>query len=82
METLNNLHALEVSFIAPTNTRGGRVKIKSNRFRQSIITDFKDDAYTYEAGQRWLLDNGFELVAQAEGKDSYIILSTTFKPLK
>jgi len=83
MKTLNNLHALEVTFVSPNEQRGARVRIKSHRFKQSKIISF-DYTYnqTYEMAQNWLENNGFELVGQAEGKDSYIILSTTFKPLK
>ena len=83
MKTLNNLHALEVTYGSPTEQRGARVKIKSHRFKQSKIISFNYEYnQTYEMAQNWLENNGFDLVGQAEGNNSYIILSTTFKPLK
>lgn len=83
MKILKNYHALEVTHVSPTESRGARVKIKSHRFKQSKIISF-DYTYneTYEMAQNWLESNGFELIGQSEGNNSFIILSTTFKPLK
>jgi hypothetical protein len=36
----------------------------------------------YEYGQRWLEDQGFDIVGVGETKDGFILISSTFKPLK
>lgn len=78
-----NLHAFEVKYLGATNNKGSRVKIKSLRFNETKIISY-DHSFngTLEIAKDWLTKNGYEIVGQAESKDSYIILSTTFEPLK
>jgi hypothetical protein len=80
---LENFHVLELKFIGPTNQKGSRIRIKSFRFKQSLIIPF-DYYYSNTLGvaQAWFEKNGFELVGMAETPESYLIITTTFKPLK
>lgn len=80
---MNNFHAFTVTYIGATNTRGSRVKIKSERFEQSVTIPYDYHfANTLQIAVAYLNANGYEVVGQEETKNSYIILSTTFKPLK
>lgn len=82
MKNLSNFHVLKVTYLGATNTRGSRVKITSERFKQS-----KTIGYNYEfnnccdIAQDYLSKNNFVLVGQAEGKDCYYIITSTFEPL-
>jgi len=80
---MENLHAFTVKYIGTTNTRGSRVKITSERFQKSVTIPY--DHYfpnTLEIAKAYLISKGFKLVGQAETKNSYIILSSVFEPLK
>ena len=78
-----NFHVLTVHYLGATNSRGSRVKIKSDRFKQSITIPY-DHSFngTLEIGQNWLESNGFVIIGKGEMKDCYAIISDTFKPLK
>jgi len=82
MRNLTNTHVLTVSYIGATNSRGSRVKIRSDRFKQTKIINY-DHFYnnTGEIAQAWLESNGFELIAMGEAIDGYYLISNTFKPL-
>lgn len=80
---LTNFHALTIKHLWPTDTKGSRIKITSDRFEQSIILDrdyysssWLDQAITF------LTQNWFNLIGMAEMNNQTIILSDTFKPLK
>lgn len=78
-----NLHAFEITYLGATNTKGSRVKIKSLRFNEAKIIDYDYNySNTLDIAKAWLEDYSYELAGQAETPKSYIILSTTFKPLK
>lgn len=82
---VKNYHILKVKYIGPTNSRGSRVKITSDRFQQSVTMNY-DNAYNTatDIAAAWLLRNGFTVVGKGEGPSdghNYIITST-FKPLK
>ena len=80
---MENFHIIKVKYLGANESRGPRVKLESERFKQSILTDYDYNfANTYEIAENWLKANGFELLGKAEGKDCYYIISTTFKPLK
>ena len=80
---MENLHALEIKFYAPTNYSGARVGIISKRFKQRIIInfDYEFDNAT-EIAINYLTKKGFNIVGKSEFGASDIILSDTFKPLK
>lgn len=83
MKNLENFHVLKASYLGPTNTKGSRVKIESERFKQKIIIPYNYEfAYTLPIAQKHLEKLGFELIGQAEGKNCYYLISSTFKPLR
>ena len=80
---LNNFHAFKVTGVPATNTKPYKVKLFSERFRQSVLLDYSSDTpYSFDVAEKYLISNGFELAGKAEAGNSYIILSTTFKPLR
>jgi len=80
---MENFHIIKVKYLGATESRGSRVKLESERFKQYILTDYDYNfANTYEIAENWLKANGFDLLGKAEGKDCYYIISTTFKTLK
>ena len=80
---MENLHAIEIKFYAPTNQNGARVGIISKRFKQRIAIsfDYSFDNAT-EIAINYLQKNGFNIIGKSEFGASDIILSDTFKPLK
>jgi hypothetical protein len=79
---INNYHILTVKYVGPTNFRGSRISIKSDRFNKSKMIDYN---YEYNdclgGAEAWLNDNGFEIVGHGEGKDCYHVITNTFKSL-
>lgn len=82
-QDMKNYHVLKVAYLGPTNFKGSRVKITSERFEQSktISWNYSFNS-SYDIAADWLKNNGFDLLGIAEGKDCYYIISETFKPLK
>lgn len=81
---MQNLHLIAIKYLGPTNTRGSRVKITSDRFEQSVTIpyDYSATGRIYDMASPWLLGRGFNIVGVAEIKDGYALLSDTFKALK
>jgi len=80
---LENFHAFKVTGVPATNDKPYKVKLFSERFRQSVLLDYSSDTpYSFDVAEKYLKENGFEVIGKAEAKDSYIILSTTFKGLR
>jgi hypothetical protein len=86
MNRLTNFHILTIKCLGATNTQPSRVKIISDRFKQSQIISFTNDpgasSPTIDSAKEWLQNNGFELIGMGEGKDCYYIITSTFEPLK
>ena len=80
---MENLHALEIKFYAPTNNSGARVGIISKRFKQRIIISFD---YSFdnvaEIAINYLTKKGFNIIGKSEFGAIDIILTDTFNPLK
>lgn len=74
-----HFHLLTVKYLGPTNSRGSRVKISSDRFEDSktIGYDHKFNGSLAQAAD-WCDKNGFNVVGTAEGKGplSYVITDT------
>lgn len=80
---LNNFHVLTVTGVPATNTEPYKVKLFSERFRHSVILHYSNELpYSFDVAEKYLKENGHELIGKAEGKDCYYIISSTFKPLK
>ena len=80
---LTNFHALTIKHLGPTNFKGSRIKITSDRFEQSITLnrDYSSSSWLDQAIE-FLTQNWFTLIWMAEMNNKTIILSDTFKPLK
>ena len=80
---LTNFHALTIKHLGPTDFRGSRIKITSDRFEQSITLnrDYSKSSWLDQA-VTFLTQNWFTLIWMAEMNNQTIILSDTFKPLK
>lgn len=80
---MTNYHILTVSYLGATITRGGRIKIKSERFEQVITIPYNYSCNnSLDGAKNWLKENEFEVIGQGEGSECYYVISTTFKPLK
>lgn len=80
---MQNLHLLHIKYLGATNTLGARIKITSYRFQQSIIINYDYSCSTaYEIAKNHLEKLGFNIIALAELKEGYALLSDTFEPLK
>lgn len=80
---MKNLHAIEIRFIGPTNTKGARVKLTSCRFNESIIINYDYSKNSiYEIAQEYLESKGFNIIGLAETQKGYMLLSDVFKSIK
>jgi hypothetical protein len=80
---MKNLHLLKIKYLGPTNFRGSRIRIKSERFNQSITVSWDYSANSSaEIAINHLQKLGFEFIGQAEGGITDYLISTTFKKLK
>jgi hypothetical protein len=76
-------HIIEISFLGCTNYLGPRIRIKSERFEQSIIIDYShEQADIRHDAIKWLESKGFEIVGAGEIKNGFALMSVTFEPLK
>lgn len=80
---MQNLHLLEVTYHGANNTQGSRVKITSHRFKESVYISFDYALNTiYDMAEVYLKEKGFEIVAMAETKKGFAIITNTFKKIK
>lgn len=81
---ITNHQVLIVKYIGQTNHTPSRVKIISERFKQSILIPFDSEngIDSCEIAEHWLNQKGFNLISHAEGKGHYYIITDTFEPLK
>lgn len=80
---MEHLHIIEVKFIPATSTRPDRVKISSDRFKQSVIQSFNAETTTAQA-QSYLEARGFEIVGFSEHQKNkcYYLFTRTFQPIR
>jgi hypothetical protein len=80
---MKNFHIIKVKYLGPTNTKGSRVKMVSERFVSSktISYDYKFNSAVDMAAD-WLTNTGFNIIGQAEGTDCGYIITDTFEELK
>ena len=87
MTHLKNYHIFTIKYLGATNTKGSRVKITSERFKQSVIISYN---YTFNSttdmAQDYLKAKGHAIIGQGEGpKCDYLIakaINNSFKELK
>ncbi len=86
MTQLPNFHVLIIKAIGATNTEPARVKIISERFKQSIKIPFTNNPGASnpatDSAMEYLEKIGYELIGKGEGKDHMYIITSTFEPLK
>jgi hypothetical protein len=79
---MENLHIIKTSYLGATNTRGARVKIYSERFRQSVVIPYN---YRFNSALdiviNWLQSKGFEIIGKGEGVNNMYVISTTFEQI-
>ena len=80
---MKNYHVLKVKFLAPTNTRGSRIKITSDRFETSITLALKcNDVEPFNQAIEHLTDREFNIIGKAESNDGMYIITDTFHNIK
>jgi hypothetical protein len=78
---LENFHIIKATIVRNATT--AKVRLTSERFRQSIIIKHNDQfSFLMETAEWWLLTNGFELTGKGESKDGMYFISNTFKKLQ
>jgi hypothetical protein len=78
-----NFHVLKIKYIGQTGTRGARVSIKSERFKQVKLIEFNSGHQdTIDNAVAWLESHGFKITGHAEASSGFYLISSTFKPLK
>ncbi len=83
MNNTPHFHLLTVKYIGPTNSRGSRVKISSDRFEDSKTIPY-DHSFNgaLAQGHAWAQSHGFNLIGTAEGKRVDYLMTDTFKGLR
>jgi hypothetical protein len=80
--THSHYHLLTVKYLGPTNTRGSRIRISSDRFKDSRTFSF-DSVYNRSLDQAlvWVqsASGQFNVIGTAEGKGVDYIITDTFK---
>ena len=77
---LTNLRVLKVAFVAPTNTRGARIKIYEEKRDNDDNTKAKMFSYDYQTGDvlqqalNILLNNGWKPICRGSEFNNYFIL--------
>jgi len=82
----NNFHILIVKHVGATNANGNRVKIISERFGESKIIPYSNEAGSgapaLDTAEIWLRSKGCEIIGHGEGKGHYYVITSTFKSPK
>jgi hypothetical protein len=84
--TIENYHIIKVMAIGATNTNPAKVKIITERFRQSLTIPYTNhpgaSSPSIDTALLYLTGKGFEIVGKGEGKDHMYLITTTFEPIK
>ena len=79
---MQNLHIIKIKYLGPTDNRGARVKLTSERFFGSVTLDYDYSTEPTEQAVNWLKSHGFKIVGTAEGRNCDYVITSTFKNLK
>ena len=77
---IQNFRMIKVSFIAPTNSRGARIKLTETKRYNNQKTESKIFSYCYQTGDMEqqafdiLISNGFNIVCRCSDIDNRMIL--------
>ncbi len=79
----NNVHAITIKYIGPTNNRGSRVSITSDRFKERVLISYDYSMNNiYDMAISYLETKGFTITGLAETKNGYILITNNFKSIK
>lgn len=79
---MKNFHVIEVKYHGPTNTRGSKISLYSARFSKRVYIPFDYSLnHPSEMAEKYLLENGFEIVGCVDGKQVDFIITDTFKTI-
>jgi len=81
-KTIQNYHIITVERLSATNTKGTRVKITSEWFGDTIILPYNYEFETIKDIAVDKLKDTHDIVGSGETKDSYVLISDTFEPLR
>lgn len=77
---MNIYHVIKVKYLSPTENRGARVKLTSERFEKNSITIPYDYARNsaVDVASAWLNSHGYPVEGQGEGQGStdYLLLGS------
>lgn len=82
MKTVNNMRAIKVKYLPPTNYKGSRIKITEERFeRVDTFTMPFDYAIGHGTEQaiKYLQNKGINLIGKAELKGETILFSDSWQ---
>lgn len=80
MENLRNYRIIKVTFVAPTNNLGARIKIYETARYNNDKNESKIFSYDYGIGDiqkqgfEIIKNNGFNVICTASDKDNYIFI--------
>ena len=75
---MENFHIITAKYLPYTNTKPARIRIRSDRFKETVIVSYHE----YETAVEWLKEKGFNIVGTGSTNKEIIIVTNTFKPLK
>lgn len=82
---IKNYHILTIKYIGPSNVLGSRIKIISERFKESVTISYDYECNSaLDGAEKWLKAHGFNLIGHGEGKDHMYVITDIFispKPL-
>ena len=80
---MKNYHVIKVKYMGPTNFKGSRIKLTSDRFEHSVVIPYN---YSFnnalDIAEAWLTEKGFDLVGHSCLKGFDLVITDTFKPLR
>lgn len=79
-----NAHLIKITYVGPTNTRGSRVKLTSQRFERDSATFGYRHQFnnTFDQAVAWLREHGYTIVCSGEMPNAYWAAVEQFKPLR
>jgi hypothetical protein len=79
MKYITNYHLITVKYIGPSDVRGSRIKLISERFECSKTVSYDYATNSYDQAIEWLEKHGFNIIGTAEGDKVNYIITDTFK---
>lgn len=83
---MENYHIFHISPVHATSTKPARVKIRSERFRDSLIIGYTNEpggnSPARDTAINFLSEKGFVIIGEGESHAGLFLISETFKSLK